>query len=178
MPISRFDHLTTFDGLPTRKKLEMLSHEKGLPRELHVFINEIKQKYTLQIIHNRCKPSFTHEYALATLKMRGYKIAVCSNSIRQTIDLMMEKAGLASYIDFIVSNEDVTEGKPQPEIYERAVNYFRFQASECLVVEDNEKGIKAARAAGTHVLEVQNVAQTNLQNILARIRQIESGAST
>lgn len=173
--ISRFDHLTIFDGLPTRKKLELLSLERDLPRELHAFVNEMKQRYTVQIIHSRCKPSFTHEYALAALKSKGYKIAVCSNSIRETIDLMMEKAGLDNYLDFIVSNQDVKEGKPNPEVYERAINYFGFQAAECLVVEDNENGIRAAKAAGTHVLKVENVTQTNLENILTRIHQIESG---
>ena len=175
--ISRFDHLTTFDGLPTRKKLELLSLERDLPRELHAFINDMKQHYTMQIIHTRCKPSFPHEYALASLKAKGYKIAVCSNSIRKTIDLMMEKAELETYLDFTVSNQDVNEGKPNPEIYEKAINYFDFKPSECLVVEDNENGIRSARAAGAYVLEVENVTQVTLKNILNRIHQIESGLS-
>ena len=44
--ISRYEHLVTYDGLPTRKKLEMLSMEQGLPVQLHSFINEMKQLYT------------------------------------------------------------------------------------------------------------------------------------
>lgn len=177
MPISRFDHLTTFDGLPTRKKLEILSIERGLPRELHPFINEMKQQYTMQIVQTNCKPSFPHEYALASLKSSGYKIAVCSNSIRKTIDLMMEKAGLDAYLDLIVSNQDVKEGKPHPEIYIKAIDFFNVHATECLVVEDNDNGIRAAHAAGAHVLQVKNVIETNLQNVVARINQIESGLS-
>ena len=89
MPISRLDHLTTFDGLPTRKKLEMLSLEKGLPRQLHEFINELKQSYTQEIVFKSCKPLFVHEKALATLKSQGYKMAVCSNSVRASVTLMM-----------------------------------------------------------------------------------------
>jgi beta-phosphoglucomutase len=177
MPISRFDHLTTFDGLPTRKKLEILSIERGLPRQLHSFINEMKQLYTMEIVHARCKPSFLHEYALASLKSCGYKIAVCSNSIRKTIDLMMDKAGLNSYLDLIVSNQDVKEGKPHPEIYDKAINFFGLHATECLVVEDNDNGIRAANAAGAHILQVQSVTDANLQNIVARIKQIEFGIS-
>lgn len=174
MPISRFDHLTTFDGLPTRKKLEMLSLERGLPRELHDFLNEMKQMYTMQIVHTRCKPRFIHEYALSTLKARGYRVAVCSNSIRHTIEVMMERAGLSPYLDLMLSNQDVSEGKPNPEIYQKAMSHFALQPGECLIVEDNENGIKAALASGGHVLEVADVAETNLDNILARIRQIES----
>ena len=176
MPISRFDHLTTFDGLPTRKKLELLSLERSLPRELHDFINELKQIYTLQMVHSRCKPNFIHEYALSWLKAHDYKIAVCSNSVRASIELMMEKAGLKPYLDLIVSNQDVAQGKPHPEIYQKAIAYFGILPAECLVVEDNVNGIKAAVAAGAHVLEVQGVTQTNIQNILARIKSIESGA--
>ena len=58
--ISRYDHLTTYDGLPTSKKLEMLSLEGGLPRELHAFINEMKQAYTMEIVHAKCNPPFFH----------------------------------------------------------------------------------------------------------------------
>jgi HAD superfamily hydrolase (TIGR01509 family) len=174
MPISRFDHLTTFDGLPTRRKLEMLSLERGLPVELHNFLNEMKQRYTMQIVNTRCKPTFIHEYALSYLRAQGYHIAVCSNSIRATIELMMAKSGLAGYLDLILSNEDVQEGKPNPEIYLKAMRHFGLTAGECLIVEDNENGIRAARASGGHVLEVADVTETNLQNILCRIRKIEA----
>src|SRR6266568_3529031 len=56
--ISRYDHITTFDGLPTRKKLQMLTAENGLPVELHEFINDMKQRYTMEIVNALCKPRF------------------------------------------------------------------------------------------------------------------------
>jgi phosphoglycolate phosphatase-like HAD superfamily hydrolase len=93
--ISRHEHLTSYDGLPTRRKLEMLSLESGLPKELHGFINEMKQTYTMDMLHSLCRPRFVHEYALSQLKSAGYKLAVASNSIRNTIDVMMDKARLA-----------------------------------------------------------------------------------
>ena len=69
--ISRYDHLVTYDGLPTSKKLEMLSLEKGLPRGLHQFINQMKQSYTVDMVHTSCSPRFFHEYALSRLKAEG-----------------------------------------------------------------------------------------------------------
>ena len=87
--ISRYDHLNTFDGLPTKVKLEMLSKRYYLPKELHSFINELKQSYTVEMINEKCHPTFNHEYALSKLHLDGYKIAVCSNSIRKTIKLMI-----------------------------------------------------------------------------------------
>ncbi len=174
MPISRHDHLTTFDGLPTRKKLEMLSLEKGLPKELHEFINEMKQQYTMDMVQLQCKPRFVHEYALSSLKARGYRMAVCSNSVRSTVVTMMRKAGLDAYLDIMVSNEDVSRGKPDPEMYLKAMTSFGLDPSECLIVEDNENGIKAAKASGGHLLVVKEVDDTNIQNILGRIAEIEN----
>lgn len=174
MPISRHDHETTFDGLPTSKKLEMLTIERGLPRELHKFLNEMKQRYTVEMIHTLCKPRFAQEQALSTLKARGYMTSVCSNSIRNTVELMMEKANLSPYLDYMVSNEDVSKSKPDPEMYMKAMNHFGLKPEECLIVEDNENGIKAAKASGGHLLVVQDVSETNITNILGRIREIEA----
>ena len=172
--ISRFDHLTTFDGLPTRRKLEILTLERGLPKELHEFINELKQIYTMELVYTKCKPVFVHEYALANLRAEGYKIAVCSNSIRQTVDAMMEKSGLIKYLDCIVSSSDVIHGKPSPEMYTKAMASLEVPPEECLIVEDNENGIRAARAARGHLLVVQEVVETNYQNIKARIAKIDA----
>ena len=176
MQISRFDHLTTFDGLPTKKKLEMLSLERGLPRQLHGFINEMKQTYTMEIVHSQCKPKFIHEYALSILKSKGYSISVCSNSIRSTIDTMMRKASLMKYLDYIVSNEDIENGKPDPEMYLKAMSFLKVQPEECLIIEDNENGIKAARASGGHLLIVENVEEVNIRNIVSKIKEIDSKA--
>ena len=92
--ISRYDHLTTFDGLPTKRKLQILSAEHDLPARLHDFINEMKQQYTMELVNALCKPRFNHEYALSRLRARGYRLAVASNSIRSTIEVMMHKAAL------------------------------------------------------------------------------------
>lgn len=171
--ISRHDHLVTYDGLPTRKKLEMLSAERGLPVELHDFINDMKQRYTMEIVHTRCKPRFSHEYALSRLKQEGYKLAVASNSIRQTVQVMMQQAALTDYLEFYLSNEDVKIGKPDPEIYTKAIINLKLSPKECLVVEDNEKGIKAARASGAWLMEVNEVEEVNYQNIMKCIMHIE-----
>ncbi len=172
MTISRHEHETTFDGLPTKKKLEMLSQEKGLPRSLHDFNNNLKQQYTVELVHTLCRPRFLQEQALSDLKRKGYKLAVCSNSIRATVELMMEKAALTPYLDLMLSNQDVAKSKPAPDIYLKAMERFGLRPEECLVVEDNENGIKAAVASGAHVLVVGDVAETNISNILARINEI------
>lgn len=171
--ISRYDHLNTFDGLPTKVKLEMLSMQNYLPSQLHDFINEVKQKNTMQTIQAKCRPMFHHEYALSRLASEGYQIAVCSNSVRSTITLMMEKAALAEYIDLIVSNEDVERAKPDPQMYTTAMAAFGRKPQECLVVEDNPNGVQAGIASGAYVLQVETVYDVNYSNIKAKIDEVE-----
>lgn len=173
MEISRYDHLITYDGLPTRKKLEMLTMERGLPKGLHSFINDIKQQYTMELVYTRCKPRFYHEYALAKLKGEGYRLAVCSNSVRNTINIMMEKAALMDYLEFFLSNEEVQNSKPDPEMYIKAIARLGLDPGECLILEDNEKGIKAARACGGHLMIIDTVEDVNYQSIKEQIRIIE-----
>lgn len=170
--ISRYDHLHTFDGLPTKVKLEMLSEQYYLPQQLHTFINEMKQMFTSDMVYQKCHPMFHHEYALSKLHAEGYKIAVCSNSIRSTIELMMDRAMLSSYLDLIVSNEDVVKAKPDPEMYQTAINKFDFMPEECLVVEDNPNGIVAGKASGAYVLEVSTIYDVNYENIVNKINAV------
>lgn len=173
--ISRADHLTTFDGLPTRRKLDMLTQERGLPRGLHGFLSDLKQQYTTDLVHLRCKPMFVHEYALSNLKARGYRLGLGSNSIRSSVELMMQKSALIGYLDVMVSNEDVKKAKPHPDIYLKAAEELGIAPENCLVVEDNQNGIKAAEAAGCPLLVVSSVLDVQLDRILQAIRHAEEG---
>lgn len=174
--ISRHDHLITFDGLSTGQKLAMLSKTYVLPESLHSFINEMKQQYTMDITHQLCKPVFHHQYALAKLKENGYQLAVASNSIRNTVKVMMEKSALMDYLEFYLSNQDVSNGKPDPEIYNLAIQKLRLRPDECVIVEDNENGMKAAKASGAHVLKVETIHDVNFDNIMGFIKEVEDHA--
>lgn len=171
--ISRYDHLVTYDGLPTSKKLEMLSLEKGLPVGLHQFINRMKQCYTVDMVHTNCSPRFFHEYALSRLRAEGYRLAVASNSIRNTVQLMMEKSNLLPYLEFFLSNQDVKKAKPDPEIYIAAIQKLSLHSDEVMIVEDNHNGIQAAIAAGAHVMKVETIYDVNYENIMKHIKTME-----
>lgn len=173
MEISRYDHLVTYDGLPTKKKLEMLTLERGLPVELHEFINRLKQRYTMEIISTRCHPKFVHQMALSRLQQKGYQLAVCSNSIRESVEIMLKRADLLCFIQFFVSNQDVSRPKPHPEIYLKAFQRLELNPKQCLIVEDNEHGVRAALDSGGHVLQVSHVSEVNYSNIRKRIEEIE-----
>jgi beta-phosphoglucomutase len=173
MEIGRYDHLVTYDGLPTIKKLEMLSMERDLPVKLHGFISKMKQQYTVERAFSSCKPKFFHEYALAKLKAKGYRLAVCSNSVRNSVEIMLSKANLLQYLEFFLSNQDVSKGKPDPEMYLNAFAKLDLTPKECLILEDNENGIKAALASGANLMRISTVEDVNFEEIMTQIQSIE-----
>jgi HAD superfamily hydrolase (TIGR01509 family) len=130
----------------------------------------------MEIVYSNCKPKFQQQYALARLKTEGYNLAVCSNSIRKTVEIMMEKAALLEYLNFFLSNQDVKQGKPSPEMYNLAIKRLKLSPSECLIVEDNDHGLKAALSSGAHVLKVESPNDVHYENIILRIKEIESHA--
>ncbi len=171
--ISRDTHLATFDGLPTRNKLDILSKTRHLPRRLHPLIKTLKQFYTVQMAHAHCSPMFHHQYALAKLKSERYRLAVCSNSVRETVSLMMQLSGLDKYMERQFSNEDVTHSKPDPEMYLLAMEQLDVKPEETLILEDNDHGIEAAIKSGAHLLHVNSVHDATYSRIRARINEIQ-----
>lgn len=160
--ISRTEHLLTFDGLPTRRKLEILSSTRGFPKNLHAFVNRLKQQYTMEIVYGRCKPVFAREFALSQLKVRGFQLAVASNSVRESVEAMMTQSNLMGYLDLVLSNEDVIRSKPDPEIYLAAMKGLGVTPQETLIIEDNDHGVRAARSSGAHVMVVRDVDEVNI----------------
>lgn len=171
--ITRYEHLSGYNGLPTRRKLQMLSVEKGLPTALHAILGRLKQVCTRDEILTRCRPVFEKEYMLSRLRKEGYRLAVCSNSVRESLQLMIHQSGLDEYFEFLASNEDVSRPKPDPEIYTTAMNRLGVMPAETLVVEDAPHGVEAARRSGAHVCQVSGFAEVDYFRVRAGIDRAE-----
>jgi HAD superfamily hydrolase (TIGR01509 family) len=176
--ITRYEHLSDYNGLPTRKKLQMLSVEKGLPQALHDTLSRLKQVYTRDEILTRCRPVFEKEYMLSRLRKEGYRMAVCSNSIRESLRMMVEQSGLETYFEFLVSNEDVARPKPNPEIYATAMTRMGVRPAETIIVEDSLHGLEAARRSGAHVCQVAGFADVDYFKVRSAIDRIERHVKT
>lgn len=172
LEISHDAHLANFDGLSTRQKLAILSETRGLPGGLHTLINELKQKFTLAKIPMHCRPIFQHRYMLSRLQQEGYRLALCSNSVRRTVDEMMRSADLDMFFEFTLSNEDIHFPKPHPNIYLEAAKRLKVQPERCLVVEDNANGIRSAKAASMHVLEVVDPDDVTYERVATMLETI------
>ena len=172
--ISWNEHLSTYDGLKTYQKLDMLSKEKDLPVDEHQHIWELKQKYTLQMLSN-LKPSNELQILMSKLVDDGYQIAVASNSIRKTVLTVLSKLGIMEYMDLVVSNEDVENSKPHPEMYWKAISKMKRLPEETLIVEDSPYGLLAAARSKSYILRVKNPKEVTYNNINNKLKQIKMG---
>jgi beta-phosphoglucomutase-like phosphatase (HAD superfamily) len=170
--INRSDHLSRFNGLSTRKKLDMLTSDGLVPYELHEAIQSIKQDRTLRIAAQKCFPIVSHQVLINRLKVLGIKVGLVTNSIRKSSEFMLEYAGLLKFMDVVVTNEDVLEGKPNPAGYLLAMQKLQVLPSETIVIEDGEYGILAAEAAGASVIKVSDPFEVSLELLLPIIKEL------
>jgi len=170
------EHLSIYDGLKTNQKLNMLTKNKGLPVELHSKVWDDKQMYTLQALRNLR----TDAELITTMQMltnEGYKLAVCSNSIRKTVLTVLSKLGIIEFFDLIISNEDVKNSKPHPEMYWKAISTMECLPEETIIVEDSPYGLLAASRSMSHILRVKNPIEVTYVNIKDKIKHIKQNTS-
>jgi len=160
--IDREEHANYFNGLSSRKKIEKLEELGRLPSGLKEFINSVKQKYTKEIIGKYCVPDYSKIILLKELKKRGFLLACCSNSVKETLHLMLNSAQLFEHFDLILGNDEIVNQKPHPEIYLKAIQSLKVKPNECIIVEDTPYGIASAKASGAGVYEVRGVEDVNL----------------
>jgi beta-phosphoglucomutase len=91
---------------------------------------------------------------LVALKAAGWKQAIASSAPRQNVDMMLRAAGLEGYLDAVVSADDVTRGKPDPQVFLKAAQAVGVPPARCIVVEDAAAGIEGARRAGMRSIGV------------------------
>lgn len=160
--IEREEHMSMFNGLSTRKKVDLLVQCERLPDGLKELINRVKQKYTKEVIPKYCVPEYSKIIMLKELKRSGYLLACVSNSVKESVHSMLKSAGLIEYFDFIIGNDEVKCAKPDPEIYLVTYEKMKLKPEECVIVEDAPHGIASARASGGNVIEVRGVEDVHV----------------
>lgn len=166
--IHRNEHLSTYDGLPTTKKLNMLTQNKELPPELHDTVWALKQEKTIELL-KELKYDKGMCRILEDLVDDGYQIYVASNSIRDSVKMMLFKTGLLEYVHYYISNQDVNIPKPHTEMYLRCFIHAGVNPHECVIVEDSHNGRKAAIESGGYLCGVEDPDDVSYEKIKAVI---------
>lgn len=165
--IKRDEHIQTFNGLPTMKKLEILFEQGRVQKDDFDSIWQKKQELTIEVIK---KSAFVDQNKIRLHKQTpSYKKVCVTNSIRETALLMLEQTGQIEFMDFVISNEDVSAPKPSPEGYIQAINKLNLSPQECMIVEDSPKGIEAAKSSGAYTYEVSGYNEVTLENVLSKL---------
>jgi HAD superfamily hydrolase (TIGR01509 family) len=162
------EHLSVYDGLKTQQKLDMLTIRKGLSIDRHKEIWELKQKYTLESLKNLTSDIQLID-TMSKLVDDGYKLAVCSNSIRKTVITVLSKLGIVEFFDLIISNEDVKNSKPHPEMYWKVISAIGCLPEETLIIEDSPYGLLAASRSNSNVIRVaspKDISYINVQKYI------------
>jgi HAD superfamily hydrolase (TIGR01509 family) len=166
--ISWNEHLTVFDGLKTNEKLELLHEKKNLPRCLFQKIWEHKQHLTQKALQ-QLPVSQNIKECVERLALDKIKIACCSNSIKKTVLTVLHKLDIIEYFDLILSNEDVKNSKPHPEIYWSAISYFKILPEEALIIEDSPYGLQAANRSHANFIRVNSPKELSYNLLKTRI---------
>lgn len=166
------EHLSSYDGLPTNKKLEKLSKDKNLPKIYHKQIWERKQTITTQLLESKVEIDLKLINIFSKLKEMDIKICVASNSIRSTIDIILNKKRIIQYVDLVISNEDIEYPKPNPQMYLKCMYHFGISPKDTVIVEDSYIGRTAAFESGASLCPVKNSDEVNLELIMNYIDDV------
>ena len=167
--ISEKEHTNTYDGRKTFEKLKLLTEQKGLPTTLHNEIYDKKQSITMEKI-SALEPIEEITKLFQELEQQKYLIGVCSNSIRRTVLTALAKTQLMEYCSVIISNEDVKNSKPHPEMYWKAMSMMSVLPEETLIVEDSPPGLLAAERSRANYIRVDNPYVVTREKIFSNLK--------
>jgi HAD superfamily hydrolase (TIGR01509 family) len=133
--------------------IETMCAELGITEDPEKVMRERDEKY-IELLRTRSEPMHGLVELLNFLDARGIHKAIATSSHREWVDILLARANITDRFPIIVTGQDVKVGKPDPEIYLKAIELLHVPAHECLVLEDAINGIRAGKAAGCTVVAV------------------------
>ena len=169
--ISIDQHIKIYDGLPTNEKLKILNKKKIVPKNLNLKIKLFKQKITLQILEKEIKKKNSIIKIFQHLREKKIKVAVATNAVKSTLKICLKKLMIEEFVDYYLSNEEVKNPKPNPEIYLRIFIKFGIYPTEALIIEDSHYGREAAISSGAKLIPIKSSKDLNLKFIKQQIQK-------
>lgn len=172
------EHLKIYDGLPTKKKLKLLNEFKDLPSEKFDLIKSKKDSYTRDLLYENIKFSKNIYDIFFELKKRGFKTAIATNAIQETLDICIDILNIRDFLDFSISNKNIVQSKPKSEIYLRAFIELNIDPNEAIIIEDSPHGKISAINSGGNLLPLDDMLSLNLELILNKIDNLNYNKDT
>ena len=151
-----FEEYQTFIGTTHEYMWSSLKEKYGLPQKVSELVN-MQVSGNIEYLKNEKVEAIKGVIdLLSEIEKENIKIGIASSSPKEVIELVINKLGISNYFRAIVSGEDFEKGKPAPDIFLEAARLLDTEPMNCVVVEDSEKGVKAAKAAGMKCVGFRN----------------------
>ena len=139
-------------GVPSAAIIEILNAENGYTLDVGRTVEEKERRY-VEGLHQAQEIKAVVDVARA--HQGKVPMAVASGGLRHIVTRTLDMLGLTALFDTVVTADDVLRGKPAPDIFLLAAERLGVAPEDCVVYEDGEPGILAARAAGMRVVDVR-----------------------
>jgi beta-phosphoglucomutase family hydrolase len=142
-------------GVPTAEILRILSGETGVPlhEEQIEGLTVAKEEHFLEMLDH--VTPIEPVRAIAERFRGQLPMAVASGGYRAVIERTVQFVGMADWFDATVCAEDVTRHKPEPDVFLEAARRLNVDPAKCVVFEDTDIGLEAARRAGMRGVDVR-----------------------
>lgn len=148
------DRFYSLGGWPTEKIIELLASEAGQAVDVVSLAHEKESAYRERLHHVR-----PIEPVVSVVREHHGKLplAVATGAYREICELTLERIGLTNMFDTLVSCEDVTRHKPEPDVFLEAASRLKVAPGDCVVYEDTDPGVAAATRAGMKCVDVRTL---------------------
>lgn len=146
------DRFYSLGGWPTEKIIAMLASEAG--RAVDVLAMAAEKENAFQSLLHQVLP-IEPVVAVARRHHQRLPMAVATGAYRKICLNTLEQAGIPDLFDTIVSCEDVTRHKPEPDVFLEAARRLQVSPENCLVYEDTDPGLQSAQRAGMRAIDVR-----------------------
>lgn len=149
------DELHQYTGTTAKQMFTDLIRRYQLKTTFDEIFNQ-KEEIMFKLLERGVEPTKGVIKLLNKLKKAGIRLGIASSSHTRLIDYVLTELGITGMFDSIVGAEDITNSKPDPEIFLKCAKRLNMEAKECLVVEDSTLGVKGAKKAGMKCLGYRN----------------------
>jgi HAD superfamily hydrolase (TIGR01509 family) len=139
--------MRSLEGFAVICSLHPLPHDPARLDELYI-------ERVLPVLRERVRPLPGVPDVLRALAARGLRLALASSSGPAVIETTLTTLGVRALFDAVVSGVEVSRGKPAPDVFLEAARRLRVAPEACLVIEDSQRGVHAARAAGMRCVAI------------------------
>jgi HAD superfamily hydrolase (TIGR01509 family) len=151
--LTRFDYQRLF--LRSNRGLRAIGAEQGWSDRKLERVRAARNRRYSGLLRTSVRPMPWARTVLRVLSSR-FRMAVVTSSYREHVRLIDRKVGFLRHMELVVADGDFAASKPDPEPYSVAIRRLGLRASQCVAVEDSERGLIAARAAGLRCIVVPN----------------------